>query len=144
MKMETENKTALTVHTTVKAPVEKVWKFWTEPAHISNWCQASDDWHVPAAENDLQEGGRFSTTMAAKDGSMRFDFDGVYSKVKPHQAIGYTIADGRKVEIAFTGRGGETEIVETFEAEDTFPLEVQQGGWQAILDSFKKYAETHS
>ncbi|MGV3503238.1 MAG: SRPBCC family protein [Adhaeribacter sp.] len=140
--METENKTALTVQTTVQAPVEKVWKYWTEPAHITQWCQASDDWHAPAAENDLQEGGSFSTTMAAKDGSMSFDFNGVYSAVRAHQFIAYTIADGRKVQINFTGRDGKTDIVETFEAEDTFPLEMQQGGWQAILDNFKKYAES--
>lgn len=142
MKMETENKTALTVQTTVKAPAEKVWAFWTEPAHITQWCQASDDWHAPAAENDLREGGRFSTTMAARDGSMSFDFDGVYTAVEPHRFIAYTITDGRKVQIAFTEKNGETGIMETFEAEDTFPPEVQQGGWQAILDNFKKYVES--
>lgn len=139
--METENKTAITVQTTVKAPVEKVWECWTEPAHITQWCQASDDWHAPAAENDLRPGGSFSTTMAARDGSMSFDFNGVYTEVAPCQALAYTIADGRKVQIGFAGRDGETQIVETFEAEDTFPPEVQQEGWQAILDNFKKYVE---
>lgn len=142
--METENKTAITVETTVQAPAEKVWKYWTEPAHITNWCQASDDWHAPAAENDLQEGGRFKTTMAARDGSMSFDFEGVYTLVKEPEAIAYTMDDGRKVSITFTGSKGETRITETFEAEDTFSPEVQQGGWQAILDSFKKYVESHS
>lgn len=142
--METENKTALTVQTTVKAPVEKVWKCWTEPAHITQWCQASDDWHAPAAESDLRPGGSFSTTMAARDGSMSFDFNGVYTAVEPHRTLAYTIADGRKVQITFTGRDGETDIVETFEAEDTFPQQVQQEGWQAILDNFKKYVEAKS
>lgn len=141
--METDNKTALTVQTTVKAPAEKVWTYWTTPSHITQWCQASDDWHAPAAENDLQEGGRFSTTMAAKDGSMSFGFDGVYTSVKPRQVIAYTLADGRKVHITFSEKDGETEIVETFEAEDTHPLEMQQSGWQAILDSFKHYTEAN-
>ena len=27
--METKNKTSITVENTVKAPVEKVWRFWT-------------------------------------------------------------------------------------------------------------------
>jgi uncharacterized protein YndB with AHSA1/START domain len=143
MKTETENKTAITVETTIQAPVEKVWKYWTEPAHITKWCYASDDWHAPAAENDLREGGRFKTTMAAKDGSMSFDFDGVYTLVKEQEAIAYTIADGRKVSITFTGQGEATDLVETFEAEDTFPLDVQKGGWQAILDNFKKYVESN-
>jgi uncharacterized protein YndB with AHSA1/START domain len=144
MKMETENKTAITVETTVKAPAEKVWKYWTAPAHITNWCYASDDWHAPAAENDLQQGGKFKTTMAAKDGSMRFDFDGVYTLVKENKAIAYTIADGRKVRVTFADRGEETDLAETFEAEDTFPLDVQRQGWQAILDNFKKYVESQT
>ncbi len=33
--METKNKTSVTVENTVKAPVEKVWRFWTEPEHIA-------------------------------------------------------------------------------------------------------------
>lgn len=140
--METQNRTAIKVETTVKAPADKVWAYWTAPAHITNWCNASEDWHAPFAENDLQEGGKFKTTMAAKDGSMRFDFEGVYTVVKEPEAIAYTMADGRKVGITFTDRGHETDIVEIFDAEDTHPLEMQQSGWQAILDNFKKYVES--
>ena len=33
-------KTAITVESMVKAPVEKVWKYWTEPAHIKKWNNA--------------------------------------------------------------------------------------------------------
>ena len=70
----TTNATKITVETTVNAPVEKVWKTWSEPQHIKNWCAASDDWHAPKAENDLRTGGTFSTRMEAKDGSFGFDF----------------------------------------------------------------------
>jgi uncharacterized protein YndB with AHSA1/START domain len=141
MKMETASKTAITVETTVNAPVEKVWRHWNEPQHIMSWAFASEDWHAPHAENDLREGGRFKTTMAARDGSMRFDFEGVYTAVKDKELIEYTMPDGRRVSISFTGDANSAKIVETFEAEDTFPLEVQQGGWQAILDNFRKYVE---
>lgn len=139
--METANKTAITVETTVNAPAEKVWKYWNEPQHVMNWAFASEDWHAPYAENDLREGGKFKTTMAAKDGSMSFDFEGVYTSVGDREFIAYKILDGRSVSITFTDNGNTTDISETFEAEDTFPLEVQQGGWQAILDNFKKYVE---
>jgi uncharacterized protein YndB with AHSA1/START domain len=144
MNMETKNTTALTVAATVKAPVEKVWEYWNNPAHITNWCFASDDWHAPAAENDLREGGKLKTTMAAKDGSFSFDFEGVYTLVKEQEAIAYSLADGRKVHITFTGKGDETEVVETFEAEETHPLDMQQSGWQAIVNNFKKYVESNS
>lgn len=141
--MATTTKTTITVKTTVNAPVEKVWKYWTAPEHITQWCQASADWHAPKATNDLRPQGKFSTTMAAKDGSMSFDFDGVYQKVEHHRLIEYTIVDGRKVSIRFTANGNSTEVVESFEAEDTHPVEMQRGGWQAIMDSFKAYTENH-
>lgn len=141
--METNNKTAITVEALVNAPVEKVWKYWAEPKHITQWCQASDDWHAPHAENDLKVNGKFTTTMAAKDGSMSFDFGGVYTNVQLHKVIEYTILDGRKVKVAFSDINGKTKVTETFEAEDTNPVEMQRGGWQAILDNFKKYTESY-
>ena len=141
--METAVKTAITVETIIKAPVEKVWKFWTLPEHITKWCQASDDWHAPYAENDLRQNGKFKTTMAAKDGSASFDFEGVYTNVEVYGVIEYTINDDRKVKILFSDQGGKTKVTETFEVENINPLEVQQGGWQAILDNFGKYVEAN-
>lgn len=141
--METTGATKITVETVVKAPVEKVWKYWSLPEHITKWCAASDDWHAPKAENDLTVGGKFSTRMEAKDGSFGFDFGGVYDAVKANELIEYTMGDGRKVEVHFTANGNETKVVETFDAENTHSLEMQQGGWQAILNNFRNYTETN-
>src|SRR3954468_963380 len=85
--METSKK--ITVETTVQAPVEKVWKYWTETTHITNWNSASDDWHTPYAENDLRVGGKFLSRMEAKDGSFGFDFGGIYDDVILHEVIAY-------------------------------------------------------
>ena len=71
--MEQLEKIQITVQTTINAPVEKVWKLWTSPEHITKWNNASEDWHTPYAENDLQPGGKFLSRMEAKDGSMGFD-----------------------------------------------------------------------
>jgi len=139
--METKKKTIITVESKINAPMEKVWKLWTTPKDIVKWNHASDDWHSPRAENDLRAGGIFNYRMEAKDGSVGFDFGGIYKKVKTNELIVYSIGDGRKVRIDFTGSGNETKIVETFEAENVFSIEQQQGGWQSILDNFKKYAE---
>jgi uncharacterized protein YndB with AHSA1/START domain len=141
--METAAKTAITVATTINAPVEKVLRFWSLPEHITKWCSASDDWHTPKAENDLRTGGKFLSRMEAKDGSFGFDFGGVYDAVKTNELIEYTIGDGRKVTIQFAANGNETKVTETFEAESTNPIEMQRGGWQAILDNFKKYVEAN-
>jgi uncharacterized protein YndB with AHSA1/START domain len=140
--METTTKTNITVEAIVNAPVNKVWNAWSDPKHITKWCQASEDWHVPYADNDLKVGGKFKTTMAAKDESFSFDFEGVYSQVKTNSLIEYDIADGRKVKIVFVANGNETKVTETFEAETTNPIEMQRGGWQTILDNFKKYTES--
>jgi uncharacterized protein YndB with AHSA1/START domain len=141
--MTTENKTVITVETIVNASTEKVWKYWSEPKHIMNWCSASDDWHAPHAENDLRVGGKFSTTMAAKDGSFSFDFNSVYTDVKEFKRIEYDLADGRNVEILFENNGNSTKVTESFEAENTHSIDMQQSGWQAILDNFKKYVENN-
>lgn len=138
------DKTKITVQATVKAPIEKVWDYWNEPEHIKKWNSASPDWHTPKSENDLRAGGRFTARMEAKDGSFGFDFGGTYDEVETHQYISYTMDDGRQTYITFTSDGGnETKVVETFEAESQNPVEMQQGGWQAILDNFKKYTETN-
>jgi uncharacterized protein YndB with AHSA1/START domain len=139
--METQEKTIITVENIVDAPVEKAWECWSKPEHIIKWNNASDDWHTPRAENDLRPGGRFVWRMEAKDGSMGFDFGGVYDVVKKNECIEYTIGDGRKVKVFFTAQGNKTKVVESFEAESTHSLEMQKGGWQNILDSFKKYTE---
>jgi uncharacterized protein YndB with AHSA1/START domain len=140
--MKTIGKIKITVETTIKAPVEKVWKFWTEPKHIISWNNASDDWHTLRAENDLRTGGRFLSRMESKDGKDGFDFSGEYHRVEQHKRIEYSLDDGRKVQILFVSKGEETMVVETFEAEHTFTVEMQKTGWQAIMDNFRKYVET--
>lgn len=137
-------KTFISVQTKVNAPVETVWKIWTNPDDIIKWNNASDDWHTPKASNDLKTGGSFNFRMEAKDGSMGFDFDGIYDNVKSYEQIEYTMSDGRKVSVSFVSEGDKTIIVETFEAEDIHSIELQQTGWQAILDNFKKYTESKS
>jgi uncharacterized protein YndB with AHSA1/START domain len=141
--METIEKTRVTVGTLVNAPVEKVWEFWTNPEHITQWCHASDDWHAPFAENDLRLFGRFKTTMAEKDGKARFDFEGVYTNVLLHKLIEYEMIDGRKVNIVFSGNGNQTIVNETFETEQTNSVKLQQEGWQQIIDNFKQYVESY-
>ena len=134
----------ITVETLVNAPVEHAWKIWTEPEHIMGWNFASDDWECPAAENDLRVGGRFTATMAAKDGSASFVFGGTYDVMEPYRMIAYKMdgEDARKVEVSFEEIDGMTKVVERFDPENENPEEMQRAGWQAILDNFKAYAET--
>lgn len=133
--------TAITIEATVNAPVTKVWQYWNEPAHIKQWAFAADTWHAPNAVNDLRVGGKFSTTMAAKDGSASFDFCGIYTDIIENELIAYEMEDSRKVKITFSEQNGVTHVVETFDPENENPLEMQRDGWQAILNNFKKHVE---
>jgi uncharacterized protein YndB with AHSA1/START domain len=139
--MQTQEKKVITVATTVNAPEEKVWEYFSKPEHIIKWCSPSDEWHTPRSENDLRIGGRFLSRMEAKDGSAGFDFGGIYDAVTQNKYIEYTIDDGRKVRVNFSAEGDTTKVSESFEAEGIHPLEMQKAGWQAILDNFKKYTE---
>ncbi|MFH5806614.1 SRPBCC family protein [Alienimonas sp. DA493] len=134
----------VTVQTVVAAPPERVWDAWTDPAAIRQWNAASDDWHCPAATNDLRVGGEFTSRMEARDGSVGFDFKGTYAEVVPHELIVYTIEDDREVRIEFEPADGGTRVTETFVAESTHPVDMQRAGWQSILDRFKAYAESQS
>jgi uncharacterized protein YndB with AHSA1/START domain len=133
----------ITIKNTINASIDKVWEFWSFPEHITKWSFASPDWYTPYAENDLREGGKFKSTMAAKDGSMSFDFGGEYTLVEKNKTIEYVLEDGRKVEISFEETPNGVEVVESFDPETQNPEEMQRGGWQAILDNFKSYVEAN-
>ncbi|MFV0464578.1 MAG: VOC family protein [Lachnospiraceae bacterium] len=129
------------IYTKVLQPVEKVWEFYTLPEHITRWNYASLDWHTTKSENDLRPGGSFSSRMEARDGSFGFDFGGVYDEIITNQMIQYTLGDGRKVMITFIPEGSDTQLEIRFDPEAENSIEMQKMGWQAILDSFKTYAE---
>ena len=142
--MITAEKTTITVKTKINAPVEKVWSYWTDPKHIVHWNNASDDWYTPKAENDLRVGGSFNYRMEARDGSDGFDFTGEYDSVVLLKQIKYTLGDGRIVHVNFASEDNHTVVSEVVETELLNPLEIQQQGWQAIIDNFKKYVERSS
>ena len=129
-------KQIITDSTEINAPLERVWNCWTQPGHIVKWNHASDDWHTTRAVNDLRPGGRFESRMEAKDGSFGFDFGGVYDTVRLHQFIECTLDDDRKVTVNFVRLDNGTQVIEAFEAENTNSVELQESGWQAILNNF--------
>jgi uncharacterized protein YndB with AHSA1/START domain len=130
------------IETLVNAPINTVWSAWTKPEHITQWNFASDDWHCPKAENDVRKNGKFSSTMAAKDGSFSFDFGGTHANVEEFKFIESVMGDGRKMKVTFIQDGSNTKVIEEFEPESQHPVDFQKAGWQSILDNFKKYTET--
>ena len=133
----------ITVQATIAQNAKKTWDYYTNPLHIVKWNFASDDWQCPRAENDLRVGGKYSARMEAKDGSFGFDFETVYSEVVDQQKFAYTMGDGRHAATEFENQGDKTKITIVFDPESQNPVEMQQNGWQAILNNFKRYAESN-
>ena len=133
--------TFLKVQNIINAPLTKVWDYWTKEEHVIHWNFASNDWHCPTATNQLMVGGEFHYTMASKDHSMSFDFWGTYQKIEPEKQIEIELGDGRKMQVIFETTEDGTILTELFEPEQQNPTEMQQAGWQLILDNFKKYVE---
>ena len=136
------SKPLIKIEAIINSNIEKVWECWTKPEHITKWCFASDDWHAPNSSSDLKVGGKISTRMEAKDGSFGFDFWGTHDEIIPNEKIAITMGDGRKWDTYFSVVEGGVKVVEEFEAENENPIEMQQGGWQMILNNFKKYVES--
>ena len=132
----------VTIETTVKAPIEKVWSAWTTPSDIKQWNTASDDWHTTKASVDLRVGGEFSSRMEAKDGSFGFDFAGTYTKIVPHALLEFTFGD-RSASVEFLSADGGVMVRETFDAETENSIEMQRSGWQSILNNFAKHVEAN-
>jgi len=135
--------TPITINAHIAATLDKVWAFYTKPEHITQWNFADDSWHCPSAKNDLRKGGKYLARMEAKDGSFGFDFEAVYDEVIPEEKMVFTLEDGRKTAVLFEESNAETKVTITFDAEKENSLEMQKNGWQAILNNFKKYTESH-
>jgi uncharacterized protein YndB with AHSA1/START domain len=132
----------ITIKETVSADKQKVWDYYTKPEHIIKWNFADPSWHCPTASNELKVGGRYFARMEAKDGSIGFDFDGVYKEINQGQNFTYEFG-GRLATIKFNEANGQTEVTVTFDPETENSIDLQKQGWQAILDNFKKYTETN-
>lgn len=130
----------ITVETNVNAPTAEVWRAYTTPADILQWNAASADWHTTKAAVDLRVGGAFPSRMEAKDGSMGFDFAGIYTKIVEHESIEYAFGD-RTARVGFKQEPTGVTVVVTFDSEDTHSAEQQRQGWQAILDNFARHVE---
>ena len=130
------------VAATINADAKKVWDYYTQPEHITQWNFAAPSWHCPSATNNMVVGGKYFARMEARDGSSGFDFEAIYDEINPGQSFAYSFGD-RKVTVEFKNLVNQTEVIIVFDPENENPIEMQRGGWQSILDNFKKYTETN-
>jgi uncharacterized protein YndB with AHSA1/START domain len=130
----------ITVTAGVHAPLEKVWAYYTEHAHITQWNFADPSWHCPCAENDMRIGGTYKARMEARDGSSGFDFEAVYTEINPPFSFIYGFGE-RTAKVEFHAKEDGTNVIITFDPETIHSVDLQRNGWQAILNNFKSYTE---
>lgn len=131
----------VSVQTIINAPIERVWDLWTLPEHIINWNNASADWHTSFVENNLKTGSKFKFTMALKDGSDGFDFEGIYTKIEKLSLIEYKLLDDRTANVRFEIEGDNVKLTETFEPTTIELAQVEEQFCAAIIQNFKNYVE---
>ncbi len=78
----------IVVSRTFDAPLEMLWKAWTEPKHFMNWY-GPKGFTAPTCEIDLREGGRHLWSMQSPDGRQMY-FTGHYKEVQPMTRLVYT------------------------------------------------------
>ncbi|RDE14868.1 MAG: activator of HSP90 ATPase [Candidatus Thorarchaeota archaeon] len=109
----------LVVTRIIDAPVDRVWKAWTNPEQIKRWW-GPKDYTSPSARIDLREGGNYLFSMRApkeQGGNDQYS-GGVYSKILPMKLLEFTMSlrdkDGHKVDPSEVGMPAD------------FPKEIRQ------------------
>ncbi|HTP00760.1 MAG TPA: SRPBCC domain-containing protein [Anaerolineales bacterium] len=75
----------------IDAPVETVWKAWTEPEHLVRWW-GPKSYTSPSCKVDLRVGGRYIFSMQAPDeqGGQVSYTSGIYQRIEPMKLLEFT------------------------------------------------------
>lgn len=133
------NGTEFTLTQILDAPVEKVWRVWTEPAHFAQWFGA----HPDSVAIDLRPGGKWAATMATPQGD--FPMGGEYEEVVHHERLVWNMAfpTGTVVMSAtFTDRGAQTEAAYHQACANEEELAMASEGAQQLMTSLANYLKT--
>jgi uncharacterized protein YndB with AHSA1/START domain len=81
----------LVVKRIIDAPIEMVWKAWTEPEHVMRWW-GPKNYTSPSCKIDLREGGKYIFCMRApkEQGGQDSYTTGVYKKIVPMELLDFT------------------------------------------------------
>jgi uncharacterized protein YndB with AHSA1/START domain len=82
---------AVVIERTFAAPIDLVWRMWTDGAEFAGWYGPPGA-EIPVAEIDATVGGRrrVCMTMETPDGTMRMWFGGEHLTVDPPSRLVYT------------------------------------------------------
>jgi uncharacterized protein YndB with AHSA1/START domain len=82
-RLESKNKNELVITREFDAPVERVWKAWTDPESVKHWWSPKE-WSTPVFRMDFRVGGKFVMCMRGPDGKDIWG-TGIYREIVPLQ-----------------------------------------------------------
>ena len=85
-----DTKPSLTLKRRLKAPPEKVYEAWTNPAQMMRWWGGNNE-ATRTAETDLRVGGRFHVGFKGDTGEQH-DVSGTYKEVVPNRKLVFSWA----------------------------------------------------
>lgn len=133
----------LSLSRTIKAPVELVYRGWTEPEQMSMWLGCDKTAKVKVTQ-DLRVGGKYRFDVSCSDGE-QVCMSGVYQKIEPNRKLVYTWnntsreypASNTLVTVEFIANGDTTELKLTHaNLNDANCLHGHTLGWTASLEKF--------
>ena len=137
----------VTVRKTVKAPVEKVFKAWTEPNQMVKWFGCDKVANVQISQ-DFRVGGDYRIVGENCEGGGEVAVYGTYEEIVQNKKVVYTWnnesiefpAQDTVVSVEFVARGDSTEILleHTKFASENAKLGHNQG-WTQSLEKFASY-----
>ena len=142
----TAEKPKLTLVRKFDAPVEAVWRAWTEPEALKRWF-GPDAGEVSLAQTNVRVGGRFHVVFKTLDGEQH-DVSGTYREVQPHRKLVFTWAwistPGRvsQVTLSFVPKGTGTEF--TLLHERFFDMAARDGhefGWTGSMEKLARFLQ---
>ncbi len=87
-KTSTDNSPLVEIKRTFNAPIEEVWKAWSDPSMIKQWW-GPREFTASSAKTDFKEGGQYVFAMKSPQGQVLWSA-GTYEEIIPHQKIVYT------------------------------------------------------
>jgi uncharacterized protein YndB with AHSA1/START domain len=137
----------LTATRILRAPPDRVFRAWTEPAQLKAWFAVGEGYSTPIAEINLRVGGRYRLGMQPP-GSARVDVaTGEYQQIQPPSRLVFTWrwegapagAPVTLVTVTINPHPLGTELILTHERfDDAGSRDQHAAGWRGCLDQLER------
>ena len=139
---QTKNQLSLTIKKTINAPLERVFRAWSDPKILMIWWKAGDAYEASLAEVDFSEGGKYRLGMKHIESGNEHIVGGEYKEIIPNEKIVFSWAweihnpeEVSEVCVEFKTTENGTEVILTHSGFQTeASMNEHNKGWNACLE----------